>query len=80
MASSHMSEFAQGIANMAPERLALVARQLHQRLHELESRDREPIAIIGIGCRFPGRANGPNAFWKMRSATARLLTSTRILN
>jgi acyl transferase domain-containing protein len=24
----------------------------------------EPIAIIGIGCRFPG-ANGPEAFWKM---------------
>ncbi len=25
----------------------------------------EPIAIIGIGCRFPGRANDPQAFWKM---------------
>ena len=24
----------------------------------------EPVAIIGIGCRFPG-ANGPSAFWKM---------------
>jgi acyl transferase domain-containing protein/acyl carrier protein len=24
----------------------------------------EPIAIIGIGCRFPG-ANGPEAFWRM---------------
>jgi iturin family lipopeptide synthetase A len=24
----------------------------------------EPIAIIGIGCRFP-RANGPDAFWKL---------------
>jgi len=24
----------------------------------------EPIAIIGIGCRFPG-ANGPSAFWEM---------------
>ncbi|MDI3287042.1 type I polyketide synthase [Polyangium sp. 15x6] len=25
----------------------------------------EPIAIIGIGCRFPGDANGPGAFWRL---------------
>jgi acyl transferase domain-containing protein/thioesterase domain-containing protein/acyl carrier protein len=25
----------------------------------------EPIAIIGIGCRFPGGARGPEAFWKL---------------
>ncbi len=32
---------------------------------EIVSADRpEPIAIIGIGCRFPG-ANSPGAFWKM---------------
>ena len=27
-------------------------------------KDREPIAIIGIGCRFPG-ANGPAEFWRL---------------
>jgi len=26
---------------------------------------REPLAIIGIGCRFPGGADSPAAFWKM---------------
>ncbi|MFQ5794194.1 MAG: type I polyketide synthase [Candidatus Bipolaricaulia bacterium] len=26
--------------------------------------EKEPIAIIGIGCRFPG-ANGPDAFWQL---------------
>jgi thioester reductase-like protein len=25
----------------------------------------EPIAIIGLGCRFPGGANDPEAFWKL---------------
>src|SRR5687767_571166 len=25
---------------------------------------REPIAIIGIGCRFPGGIDGPAAFWR----------------
>ena len=25
----------------------------------------EPIAITGIGCRFPGGASGPEAFWKL---------------
>ena len=26
--------------------------------------DREPIAIVGIGCRFPG-ASDPAAFWRL---------------
>jgi hypothetical protein len=25
---------------------------------------KEPIAIIGIGCRFPGNNNSPEEFWK----------------
>jgi len=27
----------------------------------------EPIALIGIGCRFPGGANDPDAFWRILS-------------
>ena len=28
-------------------------------------RNREPIAITGIGCRFPGEANSPETFWQL---------------
>jgi len=31
---------------------------------------KEPLAIIGIGCRFPGGADSPAAFWKMLCAGA----------
>ena len=31
----------------------------------LENSPREPVAIIGIGCRFPGEANDPESFWKL---------------
>ena len=28
---------------------------------------RDPIALIGIGCRFPGQANNPSSFWQLLS-------------
>ncbi|MGH2396903.1 MAG: type I polyketide synthase, partial [bacterium] len=31
----------------------------------VQTHDREPIAIIGIGCRFPGGADTPTAFWRL---------------
>ena len=34
----------------------------------------QPIAIVGIGCRFPGRANDPSAFWKLLEAGVDAIT------
>jgi myxalamid-type polyketide synthase MxaB len=49
---------------------ALSAAELRERLHALEARAHEPIAIVGIGCRLPGGANSPEAFWKLVRAGA----------
>ncbi|HXA52886.1 MAG TPA: type I polyketide synthase, partial [Candidatus Acidoferrum sp.] len=46
-------------------RKALQALQtMRARMDEMERARTEPIAVIGIGCRFPGAPN-PDAFWKL---------------
>ena len=42
----------------------MAVRRLRARVDELESAQSEPIAVVGIGCRFPG-ADGPDAFWEL---------------
>ncbi|WP_414578327.1 SDR family NAD(P)-dependent oxidoreductase [Anabaena sp. CCY 9402-a] len=40
-------------------------RQLRAEITALEAQQTEPIAIIGMACRFPGGANNPEAFWQL---------------
>ena len=59
-----MSDFLERLKNLSPKRITLLALELQSKLEKLEQADREPIAIIGIGCRFPGAEN-PAAYWRL---------------
>ena len=60
-----MSDFLERIAKLSPKRLALLALELNTKLGRLEQRTAEPIAVTGIGCRFPGGANDADSFWRL---------------
>jgi acyl transferase domain-containing protein/acyl carrier protein len=53
------------------EYLRRVTTDLHQtreRLREAESADREPIAIVAMGCRYPGGVRSPEDLWRLVAA------------
>jgi acyl transferase domain-containing protein/NAD(P)-dependent dehydrogenase (short-subunit alcohol dehydrogenase family)/acyl carrier protein len=45
------------IATLSPEKKAKLASLLRI--------GREPIAVLGLSCRFPGGSDGPDAFWRL---------------
>jgi acyl transferase domain-containing protein len=52
--------------SLSPTKQALlVIKQLQAKIEALERANHEAIAIIGIGCRFPGGVDNPAAFWDL---------------
>ncbi|NJK64638.1 MAG: type I polyketide synthase, partial [Synechococcaceae cyanobacterium SM2_3_1] len=47
------------------KRLLLALRDAKNKLEAVEQAQHEPIAIIGIGCRFPGGGHSPAQFWRV---------------
>src|SRR3954454_1097537 len=63
-----MDEFLNRIETLSPKQLALLALELNDELEAERSRQREPLAIVGMGCRFAGGVTDPDSFWRLLDA------------
>lgn len=58
------------------KRVFIELKETRAKLAAMERAATEPIAIIGMGCRFPGGANNPEAFWRLLRDGRNAVTET----
>src|SRR5689334_9448005 len=60
---SSQSEHVKQMSSLKRSLLAL--EKMQKKIEQMEQARNEPIAVIGMGCRFPAGANDPVAFWRL---------------
>ena len=60
-----MTSLAERAAQLSPNARAALARELVRAGTAFPTDIAEPVAVVGIGCRFPGNATGPDSFWQL---------------
>jgi microcystin synthetase protein McyG len=60
-----MSELIERLSRLSHKQLMLLVLDQQQKIEAARRQENEPIAVVGIGCRFPGGAGSPDQFWDL---------------